>query len=291
MLVRTKRFGTSDKFPERHRRRIVFDYPSSQVAMPKAEAKNAVKFTRMCKFWKTNECKMGADCTFAHATSELRPSPKPCFDFVKNGFCARGQGCRFVHEVVEMKTTDKFVEVQHSTVNRGETAAPVLAAYSMPPSISAQVHIAAQLTAAQQMQQFSGTPPGPVCAQTNPRLGLGALMEPNAQPKPNPCLRPPPGLEFFVPAVPAPPGLLVADPEVTVPKTGLQRTADSRRSSLNDISLDLEFIKLPISKADLEGADDATVATQSFTSTMCLSTTPSSFSEVESPNKPTSFWL
>ena len=28
---------------------------------------------------------MGADCTFAHSTSELRPSPKPCFDFVKNG--------------------------------------------------------------------------------------------------------------------------------------------------------------------------------------------------------------
>ncbi|CAE7676163.1 unnamed protein product [Symbiodinium sp. CCMP2456] len=263
--------------------------------MPKAEAKNAVKFTRMCKFWKTNECKMGADCTFAHATSELRPSPKPCFDFVKNGFCARGQGCRFVHEVVEMTTTDKFVEVQHSTVNRGETAiAPVLATYSMPPSISAQVHMAAQLTAAQQMQQFSGTPPGPVCAQTNPRmLGLGALMEPSARPKPNPCLRPPPGLECFVPAVPAvpaPPGLLVV-PEVTAPKTGLQRTADSRRSSLNDISLGLECVKLPISKADMEGADDATVATQSFTSTMCLSTTPSSFSEVESPSKPTSFWL
>ena len=166
-----------------------------------------------------------------------------------------------MHEVVEMTTTDKFVEVQHSTVNRGETAiAPVLATYSMPPSISAQVHMAAQLTAAQQMQQFSGTPPGPVCAQTNPRmLGLGALMEPSARPKPNPCLRPPPGLECFVPAVPAvpaPPGLLV-DPEVTAPKTGLQRTADSRRSSLNDISLDLECVKLPISKADMEGADDA----------------------------------
>ena len=27
---------------------------------------------------------MGADCTFAHSTEELRPSPKPCFEFVKS---------------------------------------------------------------------------------------------------------------------------------------------------------------------------------------------------------------
>ena len=65
--------------------------------MTKAEQKKAVQFTRMCKFWRTNECKMGADCTFAHTTSELRPSPKPCFEFSKTGSCKRGQACRFVH--------------------------------------------------------------------------------------------------------------------------------------------------------------------------------------------------
>ncbi|CAE7795746.1 unnamed protein product [Symbiodinium sp. KB8] len=231
-----------------------------------AEQKKAVQFTRMCKFWRTNECKMG----FVHSVENMKAKNAVKFTrmckFWKTNECKMGADCcRFVHEVVEMKTTDKFVEVQRSTVNRGEAAiAPVLATYSMPPSISAQWHMAAQLTAAQQMQQFSGTPPGPVCAQTNQRLvGLGALMEPHAQPKPNPCLRPPPGLECFVPPVPAPPGLLV-DPEVTVPKTGLQRTADSRRSSLNDISLDLECVKLPLSKADMEGADDSTVATEFY---------------------------
>ena len=54
---------------------------------------------------------MGADCTFAHSTSELRPSPKPCFDFVKTGFCLRGEGCRFVHE---MKSNSKLVDVNVS---------------------------------------------------------------------------------------------------------------------------------------------------------------------------------
>ena len=65
--------------------------------MTKAEQKKAVQFTRMCKFWRANECKMGADCTFAHETAELRPSPKPCFEFSKTGACKRGQACRFVH--------------------------------------------------------------------------------------------------------------------------------------------------------------------------------------------------
>ena len=74
--------------------------------MTKAEQKKAVQFTRMCKFWRTNECKMGADCTFAHATSELRPSPKPCFEFSKTGFCKRGQACRFVHATESKKSKD-----------------------------------------------------------------------------------------------------------------------------------------------------------------------------------------
>mmetsp|Transcript_869 Transcript_869/g.2056 ORF Transcript_869/g.2056 Transcript_869/m.2056 type:complete len:194 (-) Transcript_869:82-663(-) len=65
--------------------------------MTKAEQKKAVQFTRMCKFWRTSECKMGENCTFAHGNGELRPSPKPCFEFTKNGFCSKGQSCRFVH--------------------------------------------------------------------------------------------------------------------------------------------------------------------------------------------------
>mmetsp|Transcript_55909 Transcript_55909/g.131099 ORF Transcript_55909/g.131099 Transcript_55909/m.131099 type:complete len:222 (-) Transcript_55909:56-721(-) len=83
--------------------------------MTKAEQKKAVQFTRMCKFWLTNECKMGADCTFAHSTAELRPSPKPCFDFVKNGFCSRGEACRFVHQLTDKKAKAKFMQMQQAT--------------------------------------------------------------------------------------------------------------------------------------------------------------------------------
>eukprot|EP00439_Symbiodinium_sp_Y106_P041495 s4_g5.t1 len=58
---------------------------------------------------------MGADCTFAHSTAELRPSPKPCFDFVKNGFCSRGEACRFVHQLTDKKAKAKFMQMQQAT--------------------------------------------------------------------------------------------------------------------------------------------------------------------------------
>ena len=78
---------------------------------------------------------MGADCTFAHSTSELRPSPKPCFDFVKTGYCVRGQGCRFVHEAFEMKTKSKLMGMQNSTfpaIQAQADPSPFLATYMMP---------------------------------------------------------------------------------------------------------------------------------------------------------------
>ena len=34
--------------------------------------------------------------------AELRPSPKPCFEFSKTGSCVRGQACMFVHSVENM---------------------------------------------------------------------------------------------------------------------------------------------------------------------------------------------
>ena len=87
---------------------------ASWEAMTKAEQKKAVQFTRMCKFWQTNECKMGADCTFAHDSSDLRPSPKPCFDFAKKGVCTRGDACRFVHQLGP-KAKVKVTEMHNAT--------------------------------------------------------------------------------------------------------------------------------------------------------------------------------
>ena len=101
--------------------------------MAEAQKEMAVQFTRMCKFWRKNECKMGADCTFAHSTSELRPSPKRCFEFVKNGgYCTRGHACRFAHHVVESKKP-RFAEMQHSTFPSFQAQEDAfLATYMMP---------------------------------------------------------------------------------------------------------------------------------------------------------------
>ena len=218
--------------------------------MTKAEQKKAVQFTRMCKFWRANECKMGADCTFAHETAELRPSPKPCFEFSKTGTCKRGQACRFVHSVENMKKSGKANGLLAATHEQQNLLAGVGGAMSLaPPCIN--------------------TPqPGNLPAPALPSM-MGSL----------PCLRPPPGLEHL--GMKAGLGGHGLGASVKLPVDG-----DSRRSSFSEISLSLEHVTLPIPKA--AALDD--VATQSFTSTMCMSATPSSFSESDG-TEATFFWL
>ena len=44
-------------------------------AMPRdqmGETREALKYTRMCKYWQHNRCNLGYNCTFAHDASELR---------------------------------------------------------------------------------------------------------------------------------------------------------------------------------------------------------------------------
>jgi len=216
--------------------------------MTKAEQKKAVQFTRMCKFWRTNECKMGADCSFAHETSELRPSPKPCFEFSKTGSCKRGQACRFVHSVENMKKSGK--------------------ANGMPTPMLQQQNLLAGVSGAMLAPTCINTPqPGNLLSPPLP--SMGSL----------PCLRPPPGLEHL--GMTAGLGGHGLGARVKLPVDG-----DSRRSSFSEMSLGLEHVTLPIPKA----ADLDDVATQSLTSTMCMSATPSSFSESDGIEG-TSFWL
>ncbi|CAE7327882.1 unnamed protein product [Symbiodinium natans] len=227
--------------------------------MTKAEQKKAVQFTRMCKFWRTNECKMGTGCTFAHDTAELRPSPKPCFEFSKSGSCVRGQACRFVHVMDSMKSSGKSSGLRIS-VQQASPRQHLLPSASTWPMAFA--------------------PYAPACLST-PMPELGHLLPPQPSVVPS-CFRPPPGLEDVARR---------RTPNLTVAPETLD--GDSRRSSLSDLSLGLDCA-LPIPKAvDLEqkwAADDATVATQSLTSTMCLSTTPTSFSDSDGSDG-TSFWL
>ncbi|CAE7327859.1 unnamed protein product [Symbiodinium natans] len=226
--------------------------------MTKSEQKKAVKFTRMCKFWRTNECKMGTDCTFAHDTSELRPSPKPCFEFSKTGSCARGQACRFVH-TVDMNSSGTFNDILPTMQE--------VSYVQNPPAGSVAFEAPACMGV-----------PMPQLGQTRPALqDLGSI----------PCLRPPPGIDDMGMIGLEPHGLRWSSLKVDMDR-------DSCRSSLSELSLGLECAPLPIPKAaDLEqmwAADDATVATQSLTSTMCLSTTPTSFSDSDGSDG-MSFWL
>ncbi|CAE7480131.1 Tis11 [Symbiodinium pilosum] len=209
--------------------------------MTKAEKKKAVQFTRMCRFWRTNECKMGADCTFAHTTSELRPSPKPCFEFSKTGFCPRGQACRFEHSLDSLKS-GKINDFQE-TMLAMQQASNIQAQFNMvgtgsmtlmPPSLNAPM-------------------PGPRVSNTTSmplQADVGSLA----------CLRPPPGLEDM--------GMLTGLAPAGFRKTSLAKPkdGDSRRSSLSEVSLGLEGVSLPIPKAaDLEqmwAADEATMVSK-----------------------------
>ncbi|CAE7572919.1 unnamed protein product [Symbiodinium sp. CCMP2456] len=145
---------------------------SSWEAMTKAEQKKAVQFTRMCKFWRTNECKMGAECTFAHETTELRPSPKPCFDFAKKGVCTRGDACRFVHQLgpkAKVKVTGHEMPSATFQMIPPFTPSQLLAAYTMPmQSLDAPRRFALNSAAApwfpresdDVLNQFPQAPPG-----------------------------------------------------------------------------------------------------------------------------------
>ncbi|CAE7414358.1 unnamed protein product [Symbiodinium sp. CCMP2592] len=219
--------------------------------MTKAEQKKAVQFTRMCKFWRTNECKMGTDCTFAHTTEELRPSPKPCFDFVKKGICSRGQACRFVHDLNGIKPKAKM-EVQYALENFQPCAVPsqVLATYMLPQS---PMNVEGWLE-----PQYAYTQaPWPTTSTLEDRLSSSYA---------------PPGLD----QIPLP-ASLVDDPELMADKLSKEH---SRRPSLCETSLGLGQFSVSLAKT-MDPED--IFGTGSLTSTMSLSGAASHLSDFEGP--------
>ena len=216
--------------------------------MTKAEQKKAVQFTRMCKFWRANECKMGADCTFAHETAELRPSPKPCFEFSKTGSCKRGQACRFVHSVDNLMKPAEVTRVP-TAMHQQTTRQLLIAGASIGP-----MSLAARYTKTQ-------------------RHLLAPLLEPSRGSSPG--LRPPPGLEDI--------GMMtgLGMPTRSLKASTDSRDAESRRSSLSEISFVLESAHVVFPKSDnAAGPEDmlatvhATTAMKNLPPTMCLSTAP-----------------
>lgn len=84
--------------------------------MSTPETRNALKFTKMCKYWDARRCYDGNQCSFAHTSAELRDAPslvrtQLCYQFRK-GQCSRGAACTFAHGQEELRPSS--VEVQCS---------------------------------------------------------------------------------------------------------------------------------------------------------------------------------
>ena len=85
------------------------------LAMTQAQmrdTRDALKFTRMCKYWKVNRCHLGAECNFAHDEGDLRDQPdlvstQLCFQFARKGFCKNGEACTFAHGKGELRRLAK----------------------------------------------------------------------------------------------------------------------------------------------------------------------------------------
>ena len=95
--------------------------------MPKQETQDALRFTKMCKYWSLNRCHMGYQCTFAHSSAELQEAPclvgtELCFQFNAKGRCKKGARCNFAHGKEELRNIKEAavhrsqVEPQLSTI-------------------------------------------------------------------------------------------------------------------------------------------------------------------------------
>ena len=77
--------------------------------MTTQETRNTLKFTQMCRYFRSNRCHMGNQCNFAHSSEELRKPPslvgtKLCFQFSAKGQCSKGAACNFAHGKGELQS-------------------------------------------------------------------------------------------------------------------------------------------------------------------------------------------
>jgi len=86
--------------------------------MSTPQVRDTLKYTRICKYWGSNRCKLGKDCNFAHSDLELRDQPdlvatRLCFQFSSKGRCKNGDACKFAHGKQELRTVPK-AEQRHA---------------------------------------------------------------------------------------------------------------------------------------------------------------------------------
>jgi len=83
--------------------------------MTTVETQRTLKFTRMCKHFRTKRCFMGNNCNFAHSEEELRVRPNLegtglCYQFMSKGHCKRGADCTFAHGKKELREIPEDVQ-------------------------------------------------------------------------------------------------------------------------------------------------------------------------------------
>jgi len=81
-------------------------------AMSTPQVRDSLKYTRICKYWSSNRCKLGKECNFAHSELELRNQPdliatRLCFQYSSKGRCKKGEACKFAHGKAELRTVPK----------------------------------------------------------------------------------------------------------------------------------------------------------------------------------------
>ncbi|CAK8996181.1 unnamed protein product [Durusdinium trenchii] len=73
-----------------------------------AQACGVLKYTKICRHWRSGSCFRGSSCDFAHSDLELREAPnlvktQLCFRFNSKGRCNKGSFCRFAHGLDELQ--------------------------------------------------------------------------------------------------------------------------------------------------------------------------------------------
>ncbi|CAE7528285.1 Zfp36 [Symbiodinium natans] len=244
------------------------------------DTRDALKFTRMCKYWKVNRCHLGAECNFAHDEGELRDQPdlvstQLCFQFARKGFCKNGEACTFAHGKGELRRLAKAGKSGHAAPDHKKVSKRH--GSDNRPANSTMGCVGKLLSA--------------TALEADPKLTL--TMATAAL-----TFRPPPGLESSGDASPIspPPGLpmfVVAEPQlpsafgVTL-RDGLE--SSHRKLLLKQSSNDGLAHELPLRlDATVLAKRDADVGTESA-STAWLSGYSSDSSEPSSP-KQGPFWL
>lgn len=69
---------------------------------------NALRKTKMCKFFLIGKCSRGKTCNFAHEANDLQPHPdlyrtKPCLALLRTGRCREGDACKYAHSRDEIR--------------------------------------------------------------------------------------------------------------------------------------------------------------------------------------------